>query len=117
MFKDECVAQIIETFCGLRAKLYAYNMYNENGENGEDERTEKRYKGVRKGVVENIINFHDYEDCFSTKSALVSTSTELFCLALNDRLPLFRRCSCHHFCFGAPFFLLSFIALSSRCVF
>jgi len=32
-------------------------------------------------------------------------------------LPLFRRYSCHHFCFGAPFFLLSFIALSSRFVF
>ena len=32
-------------------------------------------------------------------------------------LPLFRRCSCHHFCFAAPFFLLTFIALSSRCVF
>jgi len=32
-------------------------------------------------------------------------------------LLLFRHCSCHHFCFCAPFFFLSFIALSSRFVF
>ncbi|PFX13135.1 hypothetical protein AWC38_SpisGene22809 [Stylophora pistillata] len=56
MFKDEAGGKIIEEFVGLRAKLYSYKMFDD----GEEK---KKCKGVKQGVVETTINFHDYKRC------------------------------------------------------
>jgi len=58
---------------------------------------------------------YDYLDICEDK--WLNKISAIFASHLMIDLPLFRRCSWLHFCFGAPFFLLSFIALSSRCVF
>ena len=41
-------------FLGLRAKLYAYEMYGDET---------KKCKGVKQSVVKKEITFKDYKDC------------------------------------------------------
>jgi hypothetical protein len=66
-FKDELGGMIMEEFCGLRAKLYAFDFYNEqldkqtNQEIGYEER--KRAKGIKKSVIDRKITMNHYKKC------------------------------------------------------
>ena len=56
MFKDKC-GEIMHELVGLRAKLYAYEIY-------ERDKTKKcKSKGVKSSVVKKEITFKDYKDC------------------------------------------------------
>jgi hypothetical protein len=55
MFKDEAAGKQIESFVGLRAKLYSYKMFQ-----GDEH---KKCKGIKKAVVEKTITHDDYRDC------------------------------------------------------
>jgi len=53
MFKDEAGGKIISEFVGLRAKSYAFDM------DGDES---KKYKGVKKYVVNKEITLNDYKN-------------------------------------------------------
>ena len=54
LFKDEAGGEIIDEFCGLRAKLYSLKMYK-----GKEI---KKCKGIKRSVVKNTIAHQDYID-------------------------------------------------------
>ena len=58
MFKDEVAGKIIKEFVGLRSKLYSFIM--------EEGKENKKCKGVKRQVVENIITHKDYKTCLTT---------------------------------------------------
>jgi len=67
MFKDVAGGEVITEFVGLRAKLYAIKKL--------DEEEEKRYKGVKRGVVKKSISFEDFKKClFSGRQQLRTTN-------------------------------------------
>ena len=58
MFKDEAAGKNIKEFVGLRSKLYSFIM--------EEGKENKRYKGIKKQVVESSITHEDYKTCLKT---------------------------------------------------
>ena len=56
MLKDEVGGRQTSEFVGLRTKLYSYVLDSSNEQ-------EKKFRGVKKAVVNKDINFQDYEDC------------------------------------------------------
>ena len=74
MFKDELGGKIMEEFCALRAKTYAYliNGYNDDDYNKE-KIINKRAKGTKKCVIKRRLMFENYKDClFKNKIILKS---------------------------------------------
>ena len=74
MFKDELGGKIMEEFCALRAKTYAYliNGYNDDDYN-EEKMINKRAKGTKKCVIKHRLTFENYKDClFKNKIILKS---------------------------------------------
>ena len=62
MFKDEAGGKIISEVVGLRPKSYAFDV------DGEEL---KKYKGVKKNVVNKEITLNDYKNClFSVRQQL-----------------------------------------------
>ena len=56
-FKDECGGKIIESFVGLRSKMYTVKMH------GKEKEVMKVAKGVKKPVIKKELSFEDYETC------------------------------------------------------
>ena len=74
LFKDELGGKIMEEFCALRAKTYAYliNGYNDDDYN-EEKMINKRAKGTKKCVIKHRPTFENYKDClFKNKIILKS---------------------------------------------
>ena len=74
LFKDELGGKIMEEFCALRAKTYAYliNGYNDDDYN-EEKMINKRAKGTKKCVIKHRLTFENYKDClFKNKIILKS---------------------------------------------
>ena len=53
--KDELAGKIMTEFVGLRAKLYSYKML--------DEKETKKYKRIKKSVVDKTTSFEAYKEC------------------------------------------------------
>ena len=69
--KDECCGNQIIRFCGLRSKLYSYEVNRLRNGKGEWECNveKKKCKGIREYVVKKNVTIDDYEEClFSEKS-------------------------------------------------
>ena len=69
--KDECCGNQIIRFCGLRSKLYSYEVNRHRNGKGEWEYNveKKKCKGIREYVVKKNVTIDDYEEClFSEKS-------------------------------------------------
>ena len=65
MFKDELGGKIINEFCALRAKRYAYLMGNDS--------EVKKSKGTKKCIIKRELMFENYKDClFNGKVILKS---------------------------------------------
>ena len=64
-YKDECGGNKILRFCGLRSKLYAYEVDRLMGDNGEWNYNvqKKKCKGIRKYIIKKKITIDDYEEC------------------------------------------------------
>ena len=72
LFKDELEGKIMEEFCELRAKRYAYliNGYNDDD---YDKKKKKKAKGTKKCVIKCRLMFENYTDSlFSHKIILKS---------------------------------------------
>jgi len=54
-FKDECAKTFIREVIAIRSKVYCVQT--------EDEYLKKKIKGIKKGCVEDEINFDDYDNC------------------------------------------------------
>ena len=64
-FKDELGGKIMEEFCALRPKAYAYLM--------DDSSEKKKAKGTNKYVIKQGLKFENYTDClFNNKIVLKS---------------------------------------------
>ena len=63
--KDECCGNQIIRFCGLRSKLYAYEVNRLRNGKGEWEHNveKKKCKGIREYVVKKNVIIDDYEAC------------------------------------------------------
>ena len=63
--KDECCGNQIIRFCGLRSKLYAYEVNRLRNGKGEWEHNveKKKCKGIREYVVKKNVTIDDYEEC------------------------------------------------------
>ena len=55
LFKEENGGEILQEFCGLRAKCYATKMH--------DRSESKKCKGVKKAVVKKRLTIYDYKTC------------------------------------------------------
>ena len=68
LFKEENGGEILEEFCGLRAKYYATKMY--------DGSESKKCKGVKKTIVKTDLTLEDYKRClFENEAKLTSFNT------------------------------------------
>ena len=63
--KDECCGNQIIRFCGLRSKLYAYEVNRLRNRKGEWEHNveKKKCKGIREYVVKKNVIIDDFEAC------------------------------------------------------
>ena len=62
MMKDECGGEQIETFVGLRSKLYTYKT---------SKKESKRCKGIKKNVIDKEIVLKDYKNCLFSEEEQV----------------------------------------------
>lgn len=83
MMKDESAGRNIESFVGLRAKMYALNFGTSSI---------KKLKGIKKNVIQNEINFNDYVNCLKegdttyTKNRLiVSDRHNVYTICVNKK--------------------------------
>ena len=68
LFKEENGGEILQEFCGLRAKCYATKMH--------DGSESKKCKGVKKAVVKKGLTIDDYKTCiFRSKPKTISFNT------------------------------------------
>ncbi|KAK3107269.1 hypothetical protein FSP39_010803 [Pinctada imbricata] len=58
-FKDECASKIMLRFCGLRSKLYAYNVQGH-------EKDICKAKGVVKATIQKNLRLDLYEECLAS---------------------------------------------------
>ena len=62
LFKDENFGKIMTFFCGLRVKLYSYQV--------ENMKEFKICKGIKKCIIESELCFQNYIECLREKSVL-----------------------------------------------
>jgi len=62
MFKDEAAGKQIEQLVGLKAKSYLYKMFEGN--------EHKKWKGIKKNVIETKIAHKDYKECLFSKATV-----------------------------------------------
>ena len=75
LFKDELEGKIMEEFCALKAKIYAYlNGYNDD--NHDKEKIINK-KGTKKCVIKRRIMFENYKDCLFIDT-VISRSQQRF---------------------------------------
>ena len=55
LMKDEVGGGVIDEFCGNRAKSYCFTVLNR--------KTEKKCKGIKKGVIKKHLTMKDYKNC------------------------------------------------------
>ena len=74
LFKDELGGKIMEEFCALRAKTYAYLINGYNDDDYDKEKIiNKKAKGTKKCVIKRRLMFENYKDClFNDKTILRS---------------------------------------------
>ena len=74
LFKDELGGKIMEEFCALRAKTYAYLINGYNDDDYDKEKIiNKKAKGTKKCVIKRRLMFENYKDClFNDKIILKS---------------------------------------------
>ena len=74
LFKDELGGKIMEEFCALRAKTYAYLISGYNDDDYNKEKIiNKRAKGTKKCLIKHRLTFENYKDClFKNKIILKS---------------------------------------------
>ena len=74
MFKDELGGKIMEEFCALRAKTYAYLINGYNDDDYDKKRIiNKKAKWTKKCVIKRRLTFENYIDClFNNKNILRS---------------------------------------------
>ena len=74
LFKDELGGKIMEEFCALRAKTYAYLINGYNDDDYDKEKIiNKKAKGTKKCVIKRRLMFENYKDClFKNKIILKS---------------------------------------------
>ena len=72
LFKDELGGKIMEEFCALRAKTYAYliNGYNDDDYDKEKIR-DKKAKGAKKCVIKRRLIFENYKDCLFNDTVIL----------------------------------------------
>ena len=64
LFKDELGGKIMEEFCALRAKTYAYLINGYNDDDYDKEKIiNKKAKGTKKCVIKRRLMFENYKDC------------------------------------------------------
>ena len=74
LFKDELGGKIMEEFCALRAKTYAYLINGYNDDDYDKEKIiNKKAKGTKKCVIKRRLMFENYKDSlFNDKTILRS---------------------------------------------
>ena len=74
LFKDQLGGKIMEEFCGLRAKTYAYLINGYNDDDYDKEKIiNKKDKGAKQCVIISKLMFENYTDClFNNKIILKS---------------------------------------------
>ena len=64
LFKDKLGGRIMEVFCALRAKAYAYLIDGYNNDDYDKEKIKnKKAKGTKKCVIKRRLMFENYKDC------------------------------------------------------
>ena len=64
LFKDKLGGKIMEEFCALRAKTYAYLINGYNDDDYDKEKIiNKKAKGTKKCVIKRRLMFENYKDC------------------------------------------------------
>ena len=78
LFKDELGGKIMEEFCALRAKTYAYLINGYNDDDYDKEKIiNKKAKGTKKCVIKCRLMFENYKDCLFNNT-VISRSQQRF---------------------------------------
>ena len=73
LFKDELGGKIMEKFCGLRAKIYAYliNGYDDDYDN--EKILNIKAKGTKKCIIKRRLMFENYKDCLFNEKIIIKS--------------------------------------------
>ena len=74
LFKDELGGKIMEEFCALRAKTYAYLINGYNDDDYDKEKIiNKKAKGTKKCVIKRRLMFENYKDCLLNDKIIIKS--------------------------------------------
>ena len=72
LFKDELGGKIMEEFCALRAKTYAYLINGYNDDDYDKEKIiNKKAKGTKECVIKRRVMFENYKDCLFNNTVIL----------------------------------------------
>ena len=72
LFKDELGGKIMEEFCALRAKTYAYLINGYNDDDYDKEKIiNKKAKGTKECVIKRRVLFENYKDCLFNNTVIL----------------------------------------------
>ena len=71
-FKDKLGGKIMEEFCALKAKTFAYLLNGYNDDDYDEEKIiNKKPKGTKKCVIKRRLMFENYKDCLFNDTAIL----------------------------------------------
>lgn len=73
LVKDECAGRSIESFCGLRSKMYSFKFRDDEGVVV----TKKAAKGVSKTAIEKCLSFRDYTEALFDQRSIYLSSLQI----------------------------------------
>ena len=74
VFKDELGGKIMEEFCAIRAKTYAYLINGYNNDDYDSEKIKnKKSKGIKKCVMKRRTMFESYTDCLFNNEIILKS--------------------------------------------
>ena len=71
LFKDEFGGKIMEEFCALRAKTYAYLINGHNGDDYDKQKINKKANGTKNCVIKLRRMFENYNDCLFSDTVIL----------------------------------------------
>ena len=71
LFKDELGGKIMEEFCALRAKTYAYLINGHNGDDYDKQKINKKANGTKNCVIKLRRMFENYNDCLFSDTVIL----------------------------------------------
>ena len=78
LFKDELGGKIMEEFCALRAKTYAYLINGYNDDDYDKEKIiNKKAKGTKKCVIKCRLMFENYKGCLFNNNSYIKITTKI----------------------------------------